>query len=104
MPHPGAEQDVAGTNKENWMKKRELAQTLSGHADIDPKVAMKAVDGLIEVIHATVAKGEDVVLNGLAKFSKVKRPARMGRNPLTGQPIKIKAKTAAKVTALKGYK
>jgi DNA-binding protein HU-beta len=62
------------------------------------------IDGTIDVILATVAKGEDVTLTGFAKLSKVKRAARIGRNPQTGAPVKIKAKTVAKITALKGFK
>ena len=66
------------------MRKRELAQAVASHTDVDPKVAAKVIDGTLEVILATVAKGEDVALTGFAKFSKVKRPARMARNPATG--------------------
>jgi DNA-binding protein HU-beta len=51
-----------------------------------------------------VAKGEDVALTGFAKFSKVKRPARMARNPATGEAVRVKAKTVAKITPLKGFK
>ena len=51
-----------------------------------------------------MAKGEIVNLSGFAKFAKIKRPARMGRNPATGATIKIAAKTVAKITALKGFK
>ena len=86
------------------MKKRDLAQAVAAHSDVDPKTAARVIDGTIEVILATVAKGEDVALTGFAKFSKVKRPARMGRNPQTGEAVKIKAKTVAKITALKGFK
>ena len=45
-----------------------------------------------------------VTLTGFAKLSKVKRAARVGRNPQTGEPVKIKAKTVAKITPLKGFK
>lgn len=86
------------------MRKRELAQAVASHTDVDPKVAAKVIDGTLEVILATVAKGEDVALTGFAKFSKVKRPARMARNPATGAAVKVKAKTVAKITPLKGFK
>jgi DNA-binding protein HU-beta len=86
------------------MKKRDLAAAVANHVDVDPKVAAKVLDGTIEVILATVAKGEDVTLTGFAKLSKVKRAARVGRNPQTGEPVKIKAKTVAKITPLKGFK
>lgn len=86
------------------MKKRDLAAAVAQHVDVEPKVAAKVLDGTIEVILATVAKGEDVTLTGFAKLSKVKRAARVGRNPQTGEPVKIKAKTVAKITPLKGFK
>jgi DNA-binding protein HU-beta len=86
------------------MKKRELIQAVGIHADVDNKTAARVVEGTIEVILATVAKGEVVNLSGFAKFAKIKRPARIGRNPATGEQIKIAAKTVAKVTALKGFK
>jgi DNA-binding protein HU-beta len=86
------------------MRKRELAQAVAAHTDVDPKVAAKVVDGTLEVILATVAKGEDVALTGFAKFSKVKRPARMARNPATGEAVKVKAKTVARIVPLKGFK
>ena len=86
------------------MRKRELAQAVASHTDVDPKVAAKVIDGTLEVILATVAKGEDVALTGFAKFSKVKRPARMARNPATGAAVKVKAKTVARIVPLKGFK
>ena len=86
------------------MRKRELAQAVAAHTEVDPRVAAKVIDGTLEVILATVAKGEEVALTGFAKFSKVKRPARMARNPATGEAVRVKAKTVAKITPLKGFK
>jgi DNA-binding protein HU-beta len=86
------------------MRKRELVQAVAAHSDVDLKVAAKVIDGTLEVILATVAKGEDVALTGFAKFSKVKRPARMARNPATGAAVKVKAKTVARIVPLKGFK
>ncbi|MEY5059440.1 MAG: hypothetical protein RJA51_1187 [Actinomycetota bacterium] len=86
------------------MKKRELIQAVAIHTDVDNKTAAKLVEGTIDVILATVAKGDVVNISGFAKFAKIKRPARIGRNPATGEQIKIAAKTVAKVTALKGFK
>lgn len=86
------------------MKKRDLIQAVALHTDVDNKTAGKLVEGTIDVILATVAKGEIVNISGFAKFAKIKRPARMARNPATGEQIKVKAKTVAKITALKGFK
>ena len=95
---------MLGWNKFSLMKKRELIQAVAIHTDVDNKTAAKMVEGTIDVILANVAKGEIVNISGFAKFAKIKRPARMGRNPATGETIKIKAKTVAKITALKGFK
>jgi DNA-binding protein HU-beta len=86
------------------VKKRDLIQAVAIHADVDNKTAARVVDGTIDVILATVAKGEIVNLSGFAKFAKIKRPARLARNPATGETVKVKAKTVAKMTALKGFK
>ena len=86
------------------MKKRDLIQAVALHTGLTTKEAGKAVEGTIDVILANVAKGEIVNLSGFAKFAKIKRPARQGRNPATGETIQIKAKTVAKITALKGFK
>jgi len=93
-----------GCNKVRDMKKRDLIHAVAIHTDVDNKTAAKLVDGTIAVILANVAKGEIVNISGFAKFAKKNRPARMGRNPATGETIKIKAKTVAKITALKGFK
>ena len=95
---------MLGWNKFSLMKKRELIQAVAIHTDVDNKTAAKMVEGTIDVILANVAKGEIVNISGFAKFAKIKRPARMGRNPATGETIRIKAKTVAKITALKGFK
>src|SRR5262245_14854414 len=57
-----------------------------------------------DIITETVAKGEPVAITGFAKFARVDRPARMGRNPQTGEAIKIKASRRVRVTALKAFK
>ena len=53
---------------------------------------------------AVVAKGEPVSIPGFAKFVKVDRPARMGRNPATGEAIRIKASKKARITPVKAFK
>ena len=86
------------------MKKRDLIQAVAIHADVDKKTATAVVEGTIDVILAAVAKGDVVNISGFAKFAKKYRPARMARNPATGEQVQVKAKTVAKITALKGFK
>lgn len=86
------------------MKKRELIAAVAGHAELDNKTATRAVEAVFDVLLATVAKGEQVVIPGVLKAAVIKRPARMARNPATGEPVKVKAKKVAKITPLKGFK
>jgi DNA-binding protein HU-beta len=51
-----------------------------------------------------VSKGEPVSIPGFAKFVKVDRAARMGRNPATGETIRIKASKKARITPVKAFK
>jgi DNA-binding protein HU-beta len=62
------------------------------------------IDGFTEVVTAIVAKGEPISIPGFAKFVKVDRPARMGRNPATGEAIRIKASKKARITPVKAFK
>ena len=86
------------------MNRRELVNATAAHTGLEPKVVDQTIKGLTEVIMAVNAKGEPVAISGFAKFARVDRPARVGRNPATGEPVKIKASKRAKITPLKGYK
>ena len=59
---------------------------------------------LLELITETVARGEDVAISGFAKFRRIDRPARMARNPATGEQVKVAAKRVARITPLKAFK
>lgn len=64
-----------------------------------------ALDALEAVVIAECTGGSGAVnITGFVKFERKDRPARMGRNPATGEAIKIKAKSVAKATALKRFK
>ncbi|MGO9458342.1 MAG: HU family DNA-binding protein [Acidimicrobiales bacterium] len=86
------------------MNRRELIRAVAAQTDQDVKEVESVVAGLTDVITAVVAKGEPVVIQGFVKFTKVSRAARIGRNPQTGEPVKIKAKTVAKATAMKAFR
>ena len=86
------------------MNRRELIAAVSAHTSHDAKVVDGVLRGFTDVISATVAKGDAVVLTGFAKFAKIQTKARMGRNPATGEAIKIKASKKARITPLKGFK
>ena len=86
------------------MNKRELVAAIAAHTELDTKTVGKVMEGFVDVTLATVAKGDPVAISGFAKFAKVKRAARVGRNPQTGEPVKIKASVKPRITPLKGFK
>jgi DNA-binding protein HU-beta len=86
------------------MNRRELVNAIAAHTGMESKQIDAAMKGFTDVVTAVVSKGEPVAISGFAKFSKVERPARMGRNPATGEAIKIKASKKARITPLKAFK
>ena len=86
------------------MTKTELIQALADAASSDRKSAKMFLESLTGVVEKQVKKGGDVPLKGLGKFKVVKRKARMGRNPATGEAIKIAAKTVVRFTVAKALK
>ena len=86
------------------MNRRELINAVASHIDADAKEVDKVLGGFADVVTSTVARGEQVAISGFAKFAKVERAARMGRNPATGEAIHIKASKKARITPLKAFK
>ena len=71
---------------------------------VSRRQADEALTALTDLITATVAGGEDVAISGFAKFRRIDRPARMARNPATGEMVHVKAKRVARITPLKAFK
>jgi DNA-binding protein HU-beta len=86
------------------MNRRDLVKAIAAQTEVDPKTVDAVLKGFTDVTTAVVSKGEPVAITGFAKFAKVERAARMGRNPATGEAIKIKASKKARITPLKGFK
>ena len=70
---------------------RQLADTLSSNHDLPKKQVIGVLEDLVGTITKHLKKGARIRIGGLGILQVRKRPARMGRNPATGQPIKIKA-------------
>ena len=68
------------------------------------KDAQNAVDCVLDTITKTLKKKEDVTLVGFGTFKVTKRKARIGRNPKTGEEIKIQAKNVPKFSAGKALR
>jgi DNA-binding protein HU-beta len=86
------------------MNKRELAKAVAVQSDVELKTVTAVLDGFTDVVTAVVSKGEPISIPGFAKFVKVNRAARMGRNPATGETIRIKASKKARITPVKAFK
>ncbi len=86
------------------MNKAQFIAALAPHFNDSKKEAAHAVEIVFDTITRTMAKGEDVMINDFGKFRKVDRKARMGRNPFTGETIKIKASKKARFLPAKGLK
>jgi DNA-binding protein HU-beta len=79
------------------MTKAELIEKMAEDADITKVEASKALNSFMENVIATLKKKDGkVTLVGFGTFSKIRRKARKGRNPRTGEPIKIKASNVVK--------
>ena len=80
------------------MNRKELIEVLATKTNSTKADAERNIAALIEIITATLKKGDNISLVGFGSFEVRKRAARVGRNPQTGAALKIKA---AKVPAFK---
>jgi len=86
------------------MTKTELIDAISSGAGLSKADAARALDATMEAIKKALKKNQKVTLVGFGTFSVSKRKARKGRNPKTGEAIKIPAAKVPKFTAGKGFK
>ena len=80
------------------MNRKELIDALAAHTQSTKADAERNVAGLLDIISNTLKKGDSLTLVGFGTFEVRKRAARTGRNPKTGEELKIKA---SKVPAFK---
>lgn len=86
------------------MNKSELVEATAKAADISKAAAERALSAVIDSVVKAVAKGDTVTLVGFGTFKSAKRAARTGKNPKTGEAIKIAATTVPRFTAGAGFK
>ena len=86
------------------MNKSELIDHIANSADISKAAAGRALDSMIGAVKSTLKKNGTVTLVGFGTFSLGKRAARTGRNPRTGEPIKIKSAKVPKFKPGKALK
>ncbi|MEM9170387.1 MAG: HU family DNA-binding protein [Pseudomonadota bacterium] len=86
------------------MNKNEFIDKVADAASMTKADAQRAVDAVFDSITQALCDGDDVRLVGFGTFSAAKRAARDGRNPRTGETIKIPASIQAKFQPGKGLK
>lgn len=86
------------------MTKTELIEQIAKSADLSKAAAERALNATLGAITHTLRKGGSVGLTGFGTFKVHKRAARIGRNPRTGDAVKIKAAKVPKFTPGKGFK
>jgi DNA-binding protein HU-beta len=86
------------------VNRSQLLNAFAERNDLSRKEADAILTSLLDTITETVCRGEDVAISGFAKFRRIDRPARMARNPATGEMVKVPAKRVARITPLKAFK
>jgi DNA-binding protein HU-beta len=81
------------------MNKTQLVDAVSADSGLSKADAQRAIDSLVGTVSKALKKGDEVAITGFGKFSVVKRAARQGVNPRTGEKVKIKATKAPKFSA-----
>jgi len=86
------------------MTRTQLVAALAEQMGSDKQTASRALDGLISVITDEVTKGGAVTIPGIGKIYARERPARMVRNPATGEAIRKSADAVVKMTIARALK
>ena len=86
------------------MNREELVAEIAKQTKLTQKSVGEVLTAIIDVTQDTVKKGEKVTLVGFGTYEPRKRAARNGRNPQTGETIKIEAKTVPTFSAGKKFK
>ena len=86
------------------MTKADLIDAIANGADLSKIKAEEALTVVLEEIKKSVSSGDTVQLVGFGSFTAGSRAARMGRNPKTGEAIKISASKTVKFSAGKAFK
>jgi DNA-binding protein HU-beta len=81
------------------MNKGQLVEAIAKAAELSKKDAQATLEATLATIQKSLKKKDNVTLIGFGTFSVVKRKARTGINPATGEKIKIKAKNVVKFKA-----
>ena len=78
------------------MNKQELISHVAERSGLNRNDAMRAVETMLDIIAATLKRGDEVRLVGFGNFTVTRRKASVGRNPRTGEAMQIKATSQPK--------
>jgi DNA-binding protein HU-beta len=81
------------------MNKTQLIEAVASDSGLSKTDSARAIESLVDTVTKALKKGDEVSITGFGKFSVVKRAARAGVNPRTGERVKIKASKAPKFSA-----
>jgi nucleoid DNA-binding protein len=81
------------------MNKSELIESVAKDTGLTKADSAIVLESILGTVTKTLKKGDEVIITGFGKFSVVKRAARQGVNPRTGERVKIKASKAPKFSA-----
>lgn len=101
---PAAAAKAAPAAKTATVTVKKIASQIAPEHDLSNKGAEAIINGFVDAIVKSLKKGERIRIGGLGILQVRKRPARMGRNPATGEAIKIKASKKVAFRALKELK
>jgi DNA-binding protein HU-beta len=86
------------------LNKSELIEAIANDTELSKAAAARALNAVLDIIMKTVAEKQDVQLIGFGSFKSVKRAARIGKNPRTGEAVKIDAANVPKFSAGVAFK
>lgn len=86
------------------MNRAELVDQIASQNELTKAAAGRVLDTIIDSIQTAVKKGDGVQLVGFGTFTSAKRAARTGKNPRTGEPVKIAASIVPKFKPGSGFK
>jgi len=95
---------MAVAKKQNTVTAKQIASDLADKHEMTKRQTNELIESLVAQITKHLKKGDKIRLPGLGIFQVRKRDARMGRNPATGEPIKIKASKKVAFRASKDLK
>jgi len=99
MPSTAKAKGKTAKKSGNSVTKATLTTNIVDLLGLSAKDSAAVVESIIDTMRETLAKGEEVLLSGFGKFVVVAKQERVGRNPITGAPVPIKARKVLKFRA-----